>query len=163
MIHEIAGDLLLSRAQVLAHGVAPNDPMDQGLALALHKRYPDMHKAYHRWCHQHHAEPGEVWLWRSEQGVMIANLLTQDNWDGHAHHPGKASVPNVNHALHALGKLAVKERFTSIALPRLATGVGGLDWVDVWPLIENRLGHLDIPVYVYADYRPGQRANEAQV
>jgi O-acetyl-ADP-ribose deacetylase (regulator of RNase III) len=163
MIHEIAGDLLLSRAQVLAHGVAPNDPMDQGLALALHKRYPDMHKAYHRWCHQHHAEPCEVWLWCSEHGVMIANLLTQDNWDGHAHRPGKASVPNVNHALHALEKLAVKEHFTSIALPRLATGVGGLDWADVWPLIENRLGHLDIPVFVYADYRPGQRANETLV
>lgn len=161
MIHEIAGDLLLSRAQVLAHGVSPNDPMDQGLALALHKRYPDMHKAYHRWCHQHHAEPGEVWLWRSEQGVVIVNLLTQDNWDGHAHHPGKANVPNVNHALRALEKLAAKEHFTSIALPRLATGVGGLDWADVWPLIVNRLGHLEIPVYVYADYRPGLRGIEA--
>jgi O-acetyl-ADP-ribose deacetylase (regulator of RNase III) len=160
MLHEVAGDLLLSRAQVLAHGVAPYDPMDQGLALALHKRFPEMHKAFHRWCHQHHAAPGQIWLWRSERGTLIANLLTQDMWEGHAHRPGKASVTNVNHALHALEKLATKERFTSIALPRLATGVGGLDWAEVWPLIVGRLGHLEIPVYVYADFRPGVRASE---
>ncbi|MDX5409176.1 MAG: macro domain-containing protein [Thauera sp.] len=160
MLIEVAGDLLLSRAQVLAHGVAPYDPMDQGLALALHKHFPAMHKAFHRWCHQQHAEPGQVWSWRSEQGIVIVNLLTQDIWEGHAHRPGKATVANVNHALHALAKLAAKERFTSIALPRLATGVGGLDWAEVWPLIDNRLGSLDIPVYVYSDYRPGVRASE---
>lgn len=160
MLIEVAGDLLLSRAQVLAHGVAPYDPMDQGLALALHKYFPEMHKAFHHWCHQHSAKPGQVWLWRSEQGKLIVNLLTQDMWEGHAHRPGTANVTNVNRALHALEKLAVKEGFTSIALPRLATGVGGLNWAEVWPLIKNRLGALKIPVYVYADYRPGVRASE---
>lgn len=160
MLIEVAGDLLLSRAQVLAHGVAPYDPMDQGLALALHKHFPAMHKAFHRWCHQHNAKPGQVWLWDSGQGKLIVNLLTQDIWEGHAHRPGTANTTNVNRALHALEKLAVKEHFTSIALPRLATGVGGLTWAEVWPLIQNRLGAMEIPVYIYADYRPGVRASE---
>lgn len=39
MIHFVAGDILLSRAQVVAHGVAPNDPMTHGLALALRQKY----------------------------------------------------------------------------------------------------------------------------
>lgn len=162
MIHELAGDLLFSTAQVVVQGVAPNDPMDQGLALALHKRYPTMHKEFHRWCHQHNAKGGDIWLWRSERGALIANLLTQDNWEGHAHHPAKATLPNVNHALHALQKLSKKEAFTSLALPRLATGVGGLEWSDVQPLIENRLGNLGIPVYIYVDYQPGVAAKEPQ-
>jgi hypothetical protein len=38
--------------------------------------------------------------------------------------------------------------------------VGDLDWDDVWPLIENSLGELSIPVYVYAVYHPGQAADE---
>jgi O-acetyl-ADP-ribose deacetylase (regulator of RNase III) len=53
-----------------------------------------------------------------------------------------------------------KEGFTSLALPRLATGVGGLDWSDVQPLVEQRLGGLDIPVFVYTTYAAGEQAEE---
>ena len=48
----------------------------------------------------------------------------------------------------------------SIALPRVATGVGGLDWDEVRPLIEQRLDGLEIPIYVYAKYVPSQQAEE---
>ena len=53
-----------------------------------------------------------------------------------------------------------KEEVDSLALPRLATGVGGLGWDEVKPLIEKQLGDLDIPVYVYRNYIPGQGAKE---
>ena len=52
------------------------------------------------------------------------------------------------------------EGFTSIALPRLATGVGGLAWDDVRPVIHDRLGALAIPVIVYAEFHAGQAATE---
>jgi O-acetyl-ADP-ribose deacetylase (regulator of RNase III) len=52
------------------------------------------------------------------------------------------------------------EKIKSVALPRLATGVGGLDWKDVKPLIEKHLGHLPVPIYVYATYQPGVQAKE---
>ena len=51
MIHEVAGDILLTRAQVIAHGIAANDPMTEGLALSLHEKHPSMHKDFHHWCH----------------------------------------------------------------------------------------------------------------
>ena len=35
MIREVEGDILLSDAQVIAHGIATADPFDSGLALAL--------------------------------------------------------------------------------------------------------------------------------
>jgi O-acetyl-ADP-ribose deacetylase (regulator of RNase III) len=54
----------------------------------------------------------------------------------------------------------LKEGFGSLALPRLATGVGGLDWSEVKPLIASQLGDLDIPVFVYSTYLPGQAAAE---
>jgi len=45
-------------------------------------------------------------------------------------------------------------------LPRLATGVGGLDWDQVKPLTQSQLGELGIPVYVYVVYHAGQEAEE---
>ena len=48
----------------------------------------------------------------------------------------------------------------SVALPRLATGVGGMDWKDVRPLIEQHLAPLRIPVIVYATYAAGRAAEE---
>jgi|TARA_B100000315_G_C14519521_1_gene560848 O-acetyl-ADP-ribose deacetylase (regulator of RNase III) len=59
-----------------------------------------------------------------------------------------------------LKKIVKKENFKSLALPRLATGVGGLDWDQVKPLIQSQLGELDIPVYVYVLYRADQEAEE---
>ncbi len=160
MIHEVEGDILLSKAQAIAHGVAPMDPMNQGLAKALHEKYPSMHKDFHHWCHQKRPKPGEAWMWGGPGGVRVINLLTQDGGYEHGAKPGKASTGNVGHALRALKKIIEKENIESLALPRLATGVGGLDWGEVYPLIETQLGDVDIPIYLYILYHPGQQAKE---
>lgn len=158
MLHEVEGDLLLSEAAAIAHGVAPNDPMSQGLALSLHERYPAMHKDFHHWCHQGHGKPGEAWLWGGAGGVRIVNLVTQDAGTGHR--PGRATTQNVAHALRALAKVVRKEQFQSLALPRLATGVGGLEWDDVRPLITRHLGDVDIPIFLYSTYQADHKAKE---
>ncbi len=160
MIHEVEGDILLTRAQAIAHGVAPMDPMNQGLAKALHEKYPAMHKDFHHWCHQRHPKPGEAWMWGGPGGVRIVNLLTQEGGYGHGGRPGRATPAHVNHALRALRKIVEKEGIASLALPRLATGVGGLEWEEVRPLVDNQLGGLEIPVCLYVTYRPGVQAEE---
>ena len=161
MIHLVEGDILLSNAHAIAQGVGINDPMDKGLALQLHDLYPSMHKDFHHWCHQHSPEAGDAWTWVSAEGKFVVNLITQERSDAHDHRHGVATLAHVQHSLKALAKIAVKENFTSIALPRLATGTGGLDWADVLPLIEKKLGDLNIPVYAYTTYHAGQAANEA--
>ncbi len=159
MIHEVEGDILLTGAQAIAHGVAFNDPMNQGLALSLHERYPAMHKDYHHWCHQQRPAPGDAWMWGGVDNVRIINLITQTGGvDGSR--PGKATTANVNQALRQLKKIVQDEQLTSLALPRLATGVGGLEWSEVKPLIESQLGELNIPVYVYTVYHAGEKARE---
>lgn len=160
MIYQVEGDILLTKAQAIAHGLGINDPMNNGLALSLHNHYPAMHKDFHHWCHQHNPKPGDAWLWGGADGIRIVNLITQEGVDNHDHRLGKATVGNVNHALKALVKIISKEKLTSVALPRLATGVGGLEWEQVWPLIETNLGSIDTPVYLYSVYRPGQKAQE---
>ena len=62
--------------------------------------------------------------------------------------------------MRALAHIVEREGLKSVALPRLATGVGGLQWDDVRPVLEDRLGGLKIPVYVYAEFHAGQKADE---
>jgi O-acetyl-ADP-ribose deacetylase (regulator of RNase III) len=161
MLKEVHGDLLLSGAAAIAHGVAPNDPFAQGLAHALRERAPALYKDFRHYCQTHHPRPGSLWTWVGSDGVRLVSLFTQEAVEGHhGGSPGRASLTHVGHALKALRQLAETEHFTSLALPRLATGVGGLPWDEVQPLVQQHLGSLPIPVFVYSVYRPGVKAAE---
>jgi O-acetyl-ADP-ribose deacetylase (regulator of RNase III) len=69
----------------------------------------------------------------------------------------------VHHALRTLRVQLEKDGIRSLALPRLATGAGRLDWNDVRPLIDQHLGDLPIPVYLYTTFHHGQAAKEPNV
>ncbi len=160
MISEIQGDILLTKAQAIVHGVAPNDDFHQGLALAIREKWPVMVKDFRHWCRTAHPKPGEAWLWGTTDGQRIINLLTQEPAAHDHSHPGTAKLESVNHALKALHHLIEKEGITSIALPKLATGVGRLEWSEVRSLIEKHLGSLNIPIMIYGEYHKGQQAVE---
>ena len=160
MIHEVTGDILLTKAQAIAHGVAPNDHFDSGLALALRDRWPAMAKDFRHYAHQTNPKPGEVWVWSGVGAVHIFNLLTQEGEHGHGARPGRANLANVNHCLRRLRHELEKGEVKSLAMPKLATGVGGLEWSEVHPLLVQHLGDLPIPIYVYVTYHQGQQAHE---
>lgn len=160
MIKEVIGDILLSDAEAIAHGVAPMDHFDKGLALSLRKDYPSMVRDFRHYCKLHNPKPGEAWIWSGVGGVRIVNLMTQEAATGHNGHPGEATLSNVDHSLKALGKIVKKKNLKSLAIPKLATGLGTLDWEDVKPLIYDRLGDLGIPVYIYSLYQKGEKAVE---
>lgn len=160
MLYELTGDILLSEAKAIVHGVAPNDDFHQGLALQLRERMPALYKDFRHYCQTQHPKSGTKWVWMSADGRYIVNLFTQDGAYDHGSKPGHATLSHVNHALHALRAFAQKEKLPSMALPRLACGVGGLDWDDVKPLIENQLGDLGIPIYLYVSYQKDSKANE---
>lgn len=159
MIHEVSGDILLTKAQATAHGIAPNDHFDQGLALALREKWPAMAKDFRHYANQCHPKPGEIWDWGGFDARVIC-LMTQDGEHGHGSKPGRASTSSVNHCLKRLQHLLEKGEIKSIALPKLATGVGGLAWEEVRPLIQSHLGGLSIPVFVYSEYHSGKQAQE---
>lgn len=160
MIIQTEGDLLLSGAAALAHGVAPNDNFATGLPLSLREMWPAMYRDFRHFCQTRHPKPGGLWAWAGADGRRIVSLFTQNESPHGRGHPGRASVDHVNHALRELRKLIDEEKLASIALPRLATGVGGLQWSDVEPLIQRHLGDLATPVYVYTVFHKGVKGNE---
>jgi O-acetyl-ADP-ribose deacetylase (regulator of RNase III) len=159
MIKYVAGDILLSRAAAIAHGVGPGDHFNSGLALALRERWPSMAKDFRHWDHQTTPKPGSIWAWAGP-GARVVCLLTQNAGKEGSGHPGVASTHNLNVALRELRHWVEKEGIASIALPRLATGVGALDWAEVKPLIEEHLGGGKFKVYVYEKYAANVAADE---
>ncbi|MEY4767534.1 MAG: hypothetical protein RL637_173 [Pseudomonadota bacterium] len=160
MIYAVEGDILLTRAQVIAHGVAANDPMIQGLAKTLREHFPEMHRAFHQWCHQHHPKAGEIWLWDGLKTKLIVNLIIQQGGYCHESTTRKSSPSYIRHALHDLKKMAIKQHWQSIALPRLATGICDLEWSQTWEIIQQEFADLSIPIYVYVNYLPKTQAIE---
>lgn len=160
MLHYVAGDILLTRAVAIAHGVAPNDHFDSGLALSLRERWPAMYKDFRHYCHTGDCKSGGIWAWAGADGTRIINLLTQEAPPSQNQRPGPANETHVGHALHALAAFLEEESIASLALPRLATGVGKMSWDVVKPLIERHLGAIDMPIYVYETYHAGQQGKE---
>lgn len=164
MIHEVEGDLMLTGAEAIAHGVSPNDHFDVGLALSLREAWPSLAKDFRHYAHQAHPKPGTVWTYPTPDGRRVYNLMTQEGEQMRAGSSSGAATPsNVHHALRALRAAVVDDGVRSLALPRLATGAGRLSWEEVHPLIVQHLGDLPIPVLLYTTYRRGQRAVEPGV
>ncbi len=160
MIQQVTGDILLSTASAIAHGIAPNDHFDSGLALSLRQDWPALYKDFRHYLHAAHPKAGGLWVWSGADGRRIINLFTQEPAPSEHARPGKATYHNVNLCLRELHKIVEAEKISSLALPRLATGVGGLEWAQVEPLIEQHLGTLKIPIYVYTTYQKGVKAVE---
>ena len=152
MIREVEGDILLSKAEALAHGVAVDDDFKQGLALQLRERWPSLYKDFRHYCQTRSPNEGESWTWKGPGSSAIINLLTQKPPLSKGQHPGKATLTNVGHCLKKLASEVKSNGYKSLAITKLATGVGGLEWKDVKPLIDQHLGSLDIPVFVYSKY-----------
>lgn len=159
MIYEVTGDILKTKAQAIVHCVAPNDHFNQGLAMSLRELWPSMYKDFRHFYQSHHPETGTAWIWSGSEKRIIS-LLAQEPAKDNNSHPGHAKLESVNKSLKELRKLVEKENINTLALPKLATGVGGLDWKEVFPLIQKHLGDLKINIYVYTQYQKGVQAQE---
>ncbi len=160
MIQEVSGDILLSRAAAIAHGVSPNDDFHLGLARALREKCPAMYKDFRHYSKTHTPKAGGLWAWMGADGQHIVSLFTQDPMGMQGGRHGRGSLQHVGHALKALHQLAVQEKWSSIALPRIGTGVGGLDWKDVEPLIRQHMAGLDAHIILYTGFQTGVAASE---
>lgn len=160
MIYEVEGDIMMTRAAVIAQGVAVNDPMTSGLARKLQDRYPMMREQFHAWCDETKPEPGDIWLWSGADKVRILNLVTQEGADPALKRSGRPTKIAIHRALRGMNKLVLTERLSSIALPKLGGGFGGVDWLEVRGMMHSQLGSLLIPLFVYVTELDGMLASE---
>ncbi|NKX39693.1 macro domain-containing protein [Rhodobacteraceae bacterium R_SAG5] len=133
---------MTSSAQTVVNTVNTVGVMGKGLAAAFKDRYPEMFLEYKSLCKQGELTPGSSWLWKgSEQWVL--NFATKKHW----RNPSKMEY--VRDGLIEFRKKFETLGVREIAFPRLGCGNGGLDWVDVRPLMIEHLRDLPIKIYIH--------------
>jgi O-acetyl-ADP-ribose deacetylase (regulator of RNase III) len=66
------------------------------------------------------------------------------------HYADRSKLEDIKVGLVSLATEIKTQKIRSIAIPALGCGLGGLDWSDVKPLIEDALGPLtDVRIIVF--------------
>lgn len=120
--------------------------MGKGVALEFKRRWPAMFDDYVDRCRHGAVKPGEPYLFEDASGSRILNFPTKDHWRS----PSRLS--DIERGLDRLAERHAAWGITSIAMPPLGCGNGGLSWSDVGPLIRRKLAGLPFDVEVYAPY-----------
>jgi O-acetyl-ADP-ribose deacetylase (regulator of RNase III) len=130
VIQYVSGDLLQSDAQVLVNPVNCVGVMGKGLAQAFAEHFPGILAPYKRACAEGRLRPGQVQFLTLPDGRAIANLPTKDHW----RNPSR--IEWVASGLAALRSKMAARGLTTVAVPPLGAGLGGLPWPYVASAIE---------------------------
>ena len=141
------GNLLKADVEALANSVNTVGVMGKGIALQFKNAFPANFKAYEAACKMQAVELGKMFVFdngRLTTPHWIINFPTKGHWRA------KSRIRDVADGLDDLRDVIEELEISSIALPPLGCGHGGLDWDEVRSLIEERLGDLDVVVHLYA-------------
>jgi len=134
MIEEGRGNLLTADVEALVNTVNTVGVMGKGIALQFKRAYPANYRAYRNACVRGEVRLGQMFLF--DTGVLgprryIINFPTKQDWRS------RSRLEDIRAGLDALVELVAEHSITSIAIPALGCGNGGLGWNDVRPLIES--------------------------
>jgi O-acetyl-ADP-ribose deacetylase (regulator of RNase III) len=148
MIEDGSGNLLTADVEALVNTVNTVGVMGKGIALQFKRAYPANFKAYRAACDRGDIRLGEMFLFDTAiKGPRryIINFPTKRHWKS----PSRLS--DIEAGLDDLVRVVAEHGITSIAIPALGCGNGGLDWGQVRPLIEQACTRMsDVRSVVFA-------------
>lgn len=148
MITITAGNLLEAEVDALVNTVNCVGFMGKGIALQFKQAFPDNFKAYEKACHADEVRPGHMFIYKTDAMIgpkYIINFPTKRHWKG------KSKMEDIESGLKAIIAEVDRLGIKSIAVPPLGCGLGGLNWSDVRPRIEQAFATLpDVQVQLFA-------------
>ncbi len=149
MIELTRGNILEADAEALVNTVNCVGVMGKGIALQFKKAFPENFKAYAAACRRDEVKPGRMFVFETGQLMnprFIINFPTKRHWRG------KSRYEDIASGLSALVREVRERRIRSIAIPPLGSGLGGLKWEKVKPMIEAAF--RDLPKVQVVLYEP---------
>jgi O-acetyl-ADP-ribose deacetylase (regulator of RNase III) len=150
MIEFRQGDILKADVDALVNTVNCVGVMGRGIALQFKNVFPDNFKAYAAACKRGEVQPGRMFVFETGHLTpprFIINFPTKRHWRG------KSRLEDIQAGLVALVVEIRRRRIKSIAIPPLGSGLGGLDWRDVRPIITRALA--EVPETTALVFEPG--------
>jgi len=145
MIEYRTGNILKANVQALVNPVNCVGVMGAGLASQFKAAFPKNFYTYAKACKQGQVQLGKMFIYRNqtEHPQYIINFPTKNHW------LNKSRFQDIVAGLEAL-KLVLQEYYiSSVAIPALGCGLGGLEWSEVKPVTHQILESLDIYIVLY--------------
>jgi O-acetyl-ADP-ribose deacetylase (regulator of RNase III) len=147
MIEFKQGNLLEEKTEALVNTVNCVGVMGKGIALQFKQAFPENFRQYEKACRAKQVQPGQMFTVSTGSLFYpryIINFPTKRHWKG------KSKIEDIKSGLKALVEEIQQLGITSIAIPPLGCGNGGLDWAEVKPLIESALAQLpEVQVIIF--------------
>ncbi|MEU4470262.1 macro domain-containing protein [Micromonospora sp. NPDC023888] len=147
MIIAAHGNLMTADAEALVNAVNTVGVMGKGIALQFKRAYPANYAAYRTACAAKEIKLGQMFLFDSARpgpGRYVINFPTKGHWRT------SSKVADVQAGLLDLVRVVRAHGISSVAVPALGCGNGGLDWDEIRPLIERAFAALpDVRVLVF--------------
>ncbi len=147
MITEGHGNLLDADVDALVNTVNTVGVMGKGIALQFRRLYPEMHREYTRAAKAGEVQLGRMHVWPTKALTgprYVINFPTKGHWRA------RSKLADIERGLDDLVRVVHELGITSLAVPPLGCGQGGLDWRDVEPRIRSALDNLhDVDVLLY--------------
>jgi len=144
IIHK-TGDIFTTEAKAIGHGVNTKGLMGAGIAKQFRDRLPNMYQEYKDICAEGNFKGGMTVAYDLPGGYVVYNIASQEE-------PGaNASYDFLTTGVDAALRDAEDRGISAVALPRIGSGIGGLDEAEV----ENILAMLalfynvDIELWTY--------------
>ncbi len=157
----IDGDMFFSNMHTLTISVNLQGIMGKGLASRAKWQFPDVYVVYQDACRRRALTAVRPFLYKREKAMdeELADLTTP------LHTPNavkwfllfatkrkwreNSRIDDIAAGLEWIRNNYQSEGITSLALPALGCGLGGLDWAEVGPLMCRALDQLSIPSAIY--------------
>ncbi|MEV4479083.1 macro domain-containing protein [Micromonospora coxensis] len=141
------GNLLTAQAEALVNAVNTVGVMGKGIALQFKRAYPANYAAYRSACIAKEVRPGEMFVFDSARPGprrYVINFPTKGHWRA------ASTLSDIETGLTDLVRVVRERRISSVAVPALGCGNGGLDWDVVRPLTERAFAELpDVQVLLF--------------
>lgn len=134
MIEFKEGNLLTTDAEALVNTVNTVGVMGKGIALQFKKAFPENFLEYKKFCDKGLVKPGQMFIVDQHSLTnpkYIINFPTKRHWKG------KSKIEDIRSGLVALVDQVKHLGISSVAVPPLGCGLGGLPWEDVSALMQQ--------------------------
>lgn len=138
-----SGDIFKSGCEAICNAVNCVGVSGAGLALAFKKKFPKMYAEYRNFCNEGKLRPGNMHVWENDNNdpKYIINFPTKDDLS-----PSKLEY--IIDGLVALREVIDSKNIKTIGIPAIGSGLGGLSYNDVCPLLEEFADSLPEGVFV---------------